>query len=1206
MDCGRSLPIHFQEGTFAMPIRCLVASLVGLTWATFPPQLARGQHPVAAPAAQGVAQLIPATPPAAPVPAPQAEPLPLGSVPPTSDGLPPVPVAVEAGVPVTRSVTLAEIEKLKQQVTSSEPIAAEKKAEILDYCEKAIGKLADAEKAASATTVLQQELADAARDLEALTVKPADPKPLESKAPDPVAEPTADEMRSQLVAADQRVSAAREKAQKVAAEIERRATRRQALPELLAKSREQLAGVEAALKEQNPGDSPLLAEAKRLYQLSRRVFRENEIQWLEQENRTYEATSRLWLARRDAAEKQLQLANQEHQVVHDLAAKVQRREAELQAREARRAAVNAHPAVKEAAAKNAEFAEQNQKLVAKTQRVQQRLAEARDLGQTMKARLKDITKRAAAAKYSPTIGALLRSQQDQLPPLGAMRERLRTRPVEISQLGFDVFEWEVDRREALHADVAAMVGKIEAGSGEAILEATAEELRRVYEVRANILAELISNANDCMSRMEELETAEAEVVATTRQLASFVAEQVLWVRSAPTLSWHDLDYLKRFWGDVSSRTEQTRYLAATLVGDLQQKPGWWFLAGTLLVGLVAFRGRVRRVLRESGQAAAKPTATSFRPTIDASLATVFMALPLPLICGFLGWRLCQVEEGLAPAVGWALALFAAAYGMLNLVRHASRSGGLGTNHFNWDVKGLAAIRRAARAVEMIALPLLAISVAVEIVRDEASVNAIGRLSLISALIVIGVCCVRLFRPTSPLTVALTSRAAKSDGLRWIKLVAPVVGAIVLGFIVASVAGYHYTAMQLTRRLLVSSLVVFGCLALRSLLMRWLLVAYRRVAMQHARQKRKALLESQGANSSDTAAVETTPQLCLGDINLQARKLVNVGALVAFLTSLWLIWGDVLPALGVLNRIELWQSGLTSGDPDAGPVYVLLTDVIQAVVLFAFTWIAGRNLPGLLEIAVLQKLPLDAGARYAASSMTRYAIMVVGVALGLRQLGIGWNSVQWLIAAMTVGLGFGLQEIFANFVSGIILLFERPARVGDTVTIGNITGTVTKIRIRATTIVDWDNRELIVPNKEFVTGNLVNWTLTSPNLRLILKVGVAYGSDTRRVTQLLYQVAHEDPNVLESPEPVVVFDAFGDSSLNFELRVFVNDLSMYRRLKHDLHLRIDDLFREHQVEIAFPQCDLHIRSVPVAGGVMPEALTTGGQRQQPPDPQQHAA
>ncbi len=321
-------------------------------------------------------------------------------------------------------------------------------------------------------------------------------------------------------------------------------------------------------------------------------------------------------------------------------------------------------------------------------------------------------------------------------------------------------------------------------------------------------------------------------------------------------------------------------------------------------------------------------------------------------------------------------------------------------------------------------------------------------------------------------------------------------------------------------------------------------------------------------------MEVEPQqVSLSSIKQQARNLVGAGVGLAFAAAMLMVWSDVLPALGILSKFELWPSGIEEGR------VITYTDLLIAIAVLAITLFAGRNLPGLLEIVLFQRLPLDAGARYAASSMTRYVIMVLGVVVGMNVLGIGWGNVQWLVAAMSVGLGFGLQEIFANFVSGLILLFERPARLGDTVTIGAITGTVTKIQIRATTIQDWDNKELIVPNKEFITGNLVNWTLSNPTLRLVIKVGVAYGSDTRLVTRLLYEVASESPDVLKDPEPFVIFNEFGASSLDFELRVHVTDLAHFRQLKHNLHTRIDDLFREHGIEISFPQRDLHIRTMP---------------------------
>jgi potassium efflux system protein len=262
----------------------------------------------------------------------------------------------------------------------------------------------------------------------------------------------------------------------------------------------------------------------------------------------------------------------------------------------------------------------------------------------------------------------------------------------------------------------------------------------------------------------------------------------------------------------------------------------------------------------------------------------------------------------------------------------------------------------------------------------------------------------------------------------------------------------------------------------------------------------------------------------------------------------------------------------------------------ALLVTVVTIVAARNVPALLEIILLQRLPLDRGVRFAIATVTRYAIAGVGVVVAFGTIGIGWSKVQWLIAAMTVGLGFGLQEIFANFISGLILLLERPIRVGDTVTVGDTTGTVTRIRIRATTILDWDRRELVVPNREFITGRLVNWTLSDTVHRMIFPVGVAYGSNTRLVEQALLRVARAEPLVLGDPEPSVLFRGFGDSSLEFELRVFIPDMDDYATIWHRLNMAIDDAFREARIDIAFPQRDLHIRSVrasfPIdAGGSM---------------------
>jgi len=204
-------------------------------------------------------------------------------------------------------------------------------------------------------------------------------------------------------------------------------------------------------------------------------------------------------------------------------------------------------------------------------------------------------------------------------------------------------------------------------------------------------------------------------------------------------------------------------------------------------------------------------------------------------------------------------------------------------------------------------------------------------------------------------------------------------------------------------------------------------------------------------------------------------------------------------------------------------------------------------------------------------------------------------VQWLIAAITVGLGFGLQEIFANFVSGLILLFERPIRVGDTVTVGDISGTISRIQIRATTVMGWDRKELIIPNKEFVTGKVVNWTLSDSIQRLTIPVGVAYGSDTAQVERILRRVVSENALVLRDPAPLVFFVGLGASSLDFNVLVFVSGVDKLGQTRHELLNALNAELGKAGIEIPFPQQDVHIRSIE---GVLPVVQGPGRQTEPP--------
>ncbi len=274
----------------------------------------------------------------------------------------------------------------------------------------------------------------------------------------------------------------------------------------------------------------------------------------------------------------------------------------------------------------------------------------------------------------------------------------------------------------------------------------------------------------------------------------------------------------------------------------------------------------------------------------------------------------------------------------------------------------------------------------------------------------------------------------------------------------------------------------------------------------------------------------------------------------------------------------------------------LANLGLAILVLIGTFLVSKNLPAVMDIALVGRVPLDAGARYALVTVTRYVVGGVGLTVAFKNLGIGWSSVQWLAAALTFGLAFGLQEIFANFVSGLILLAERPIRVGDVVTVNGINGKVSRIRTRATTIAQWNGRELILPNKNFVTGEVINWTLSETKVRVDIPVGVSYDADDALAKRLLVQAAREHPIVLNDPEPSAYFVGFGASALDFELRAWIPDPEYLPQVREDLLKAVRKSYREAKLEIAFPQRDLHLRSgkltVQLEGGQPPAPGSDG--------------
>jgi potassium efflux system protein len=293
----------------------------------------------------------------------------------------------------------------------------------------------------------------------------------------------------------------------------------------------------------------------------------------------------------------------------------------------------------------------------------------------------------------------------------------------------------------------------------------------------------------------------------------------------------------------------------------------------------------------------------------------------------------------------------------------------------------------------------------------------------------------------------------------------------------------------------------------------------------------------------------------------------------------LLWSWVtLRLLGLGDLLASSTRWLLASRLHVGSVTLSLGDVLAfAVTVWLALWVS-RMLRALLEDEVLPRAHLARGVPHSIAALAQYTVLLIGFLLAVAAAGFDWSRVTLLAGAFGVGVGFGLQNVINNFVSGLILLFERPIQVGDTVQQGDLFGEVRRIGIRSSTVRTWQGAEVIVPNANLISEQVVNWTLSDRNRRIDLKVGVAYGTDPEQVLALLRRVAEEHPDVLREPPPLALFTDFGDSSLDFELRVWTTQPDRIFVIRSTLAVAIHGALRDAGITIPFPQRDLHLVSV----------------------------
>lgn len=251
-------------------------------------------------------------------------------------------------------------------------------------------------------------------------------------------------------------------------------------------------------------------------------------------------------------------------------------------------------------------------------------------------------------------------------------------------------------------------------------------------------------------------------------------------------------------------------------------------------------------------------------------------------------------------------------------------------------------------------------------------------------------------------------------------------------------------------------------------------------------------------------------------------------------------------------------------------------VMFAVIIVVFYFIA-RIIRRLLTGKILPRFEIDRGVQFMLTRLTHYLVMIVGFVVAFQFVGIDLSGLAVVFGLLSVGIGFGLQNVTSNFISGLILLFERPIQVGDRVTVGDTEGDVVSINMRSTTIRSLDNISIIVPNSEFISSTVINWSHGDPKIIISVNVGVSYTSDLDVVLKTLKEIGAGHPDVLKNPEPVVFLRNFGDSSWDMRLRVCIDSPKKYHKTLSEINCAIVQKFRERGVEIPYPQRDLHVRS-----------------------------
>jgi potassium efflux system protein len=707
-----------------------------------------------------------------------------------------------------------------------------------------------------------------------------------------------------------------------------------------------------------------------------------------------------------------------------------------------------------------------------------------------------------------------------------------------------------------------------------------DAVRTALIEQRDLLKRLIERQRELFRALRAVTEAESDLDRHYQAAHAKLTEILYWIPAPPGLQTVSEIPAALAW---TVSPANWRSAAKALGEEVARQPVWPAAAVVVAIFLLAARRWLLGTLVALAPASVKHQRYRVGHALAALACTAALAAPGPIVL----WTAATLLGSAPDANPFVLALSDALAVTLRLLLALSAFAwlldrrGVAVNHFGADATSTSFAARALRRFRALFVPLIFVTALNGLNHVPwAHRESLGRLSFILAMLATAAFLVYLLRRKSPLIrqVFVTAPRSLVAGTHGFWLTALV--AFPLAIAGLATVGYFVVAAFFFGRMLVSLFLVLAAISLYGLMALWVQVQRGHLARRQDEQAtRLAAAEATTEAGSDIADVPL-PRLDLAALGEQTRSLLDLLVTALLLAGLWWLWKDALPNLSVVGDYTLWTvSEIHNGKEITRPLAV--NSLLLAIVATAVTAVVVRNVGALLDIALLQRFDMQADATYAIKVIARYVSAAVGVALVSRILSINWSDAQWLIAALGVGLGFGLQEIVANFVSGLIVLTERPVRIGDTITVGTITGRVVGIKARATVVVDSESREVIIPNKSFITERVVNWTLSDRTTRLLLKIRVADGADIALVQRVLLDAVRSNPDVMRTPAASVFFVGFGDSALDFEIRAFVDSLDKRLRVQHEIYAAAERALHEHGIGIPFPQRDMHVQTTPAA-------------------------